>query len=109
MEVRDEEGKFHIHSYEVQQFGDLIKTAKGAEIGSLNGPVALREGYSIFKVLSRGRKRETFEEASFRVRSHVRRERFRQEFNQFIEDLRLDYQSDIEIRDKNLKAAFSTG
>jgi len=109
MDVRDEEGKFHIHSYEVQQFGDLIKTAKGAEIGSLNGPVALREGYSIFKVLSRGRKRETFEEASFRVRSHVRRERFRQEFNQFIEDLRLDYQSDIEIRDKNLKAAFSTG
>ena len=59
-----------------------MEAAIEAEIGELTGPVEVQEGYSIFKVLSRERKRETFAEAEMRVRSQLRRHRYRNAFNE---------------------------
>lgn len=109
LEDRDEEGRFHFHLFEQAFLGVFVEVAEKAEIGALTGPAKVDEGYSIFKVLSRGRKRETFQEAEWRVRSQLRREKNRKAFNQFIEEVRNKYASKVVIREDNLKAAFGEG
>ena len=106
LEDRDEEGRFHFHLFEKNFFGGFVEVAEKAEIGVLTGPAKVNEGYSIFKVLSRERKRETFQEAEWRVRSQLRREKNRKAFNQFIEEVRNKYAAKVVIREDNLKAAF---
>ena len=109
LEDRDEEGRFHFHLFEKDFFGGFVEVAEKAEIGALTGPAKVNEGYSIFKVLSRGRKRETFAEAEWRVRSQLKREKEKKTFNQFIEELRNKYAAKMVIREDNLKAAFGEG
>ena len=107
LEVRDDEGRFHMHRYESPQFGGFVEAAVGAKIGELTGPVEVQEGYSIFKVLSRERKRETFAEAEMRVRSQLRRQRHRNAFNEYMEELRRRYESEVSIHEDRLEAAFA--
>ena len=109
LEDRDEEGRFHFHLFEQAFLGGFVEVAEKAEIGALTGPAKVDEGYSIFKVLSRERKRETFAEAEWRVRSQLRREKNRRAFNQFIEEVRNKYASEVVIREDNLRAAFGEG
>ncbi len=107
LEVRDDEGRFHVHRYESPQFGGFVEAAVEAAIGELTGPVKVQEGYSIFKVLSRERKRETFAEAEMRVRSQLRRQRHRNAFNEYMEQLRSRYESAVSIHEDRLAAAFT--
>ena len=107
LEVRDDEGRFHVHRYESPQFGGFVEAAVEAEIGELTGPVEVQEGYSIFKVLSRERVRETFAEAEMRVRSQLRRQRHRDAFNEYMEELRRRYESEVSIHEDRLEAAFA--
>ncbi len=107
LKVRDDEGRFHVHRYESPQFGGFVEAAVEAEIGELTGPVKVQEGYSIFKVLSRERKRETFAEAEMRVRSQLRRQRHRNAFNKYMEELRSRYESEVSIHEDRLEAAFA--
>ena len=107
LEVRDDEGRFHVHRYESPQFGGFVEAVVEAEIGELTGPVKVQEGYSIFKVLSRERKRETFAEAEMRVRSQLRRQRHRNAFNEYMEELRSRYESEVSIHEDRLEAAFA--
>ena len=109
LEDLDEEGRFHFHLFEKAFLGGFVEVAEKAEIGVLTGPAKVDEGYSIFKVLSRERKRETFAEAEWRVRSQLRREKNRKTFNQFIEEVRNKYASKVVIREDNLKTAFGEG
>lgn len=106
LKVRDDEGQFHVHRYESPQFGGFVEAAVEAKIGELTGPVEVQEGYSIFKVLSRERKRETFDEAELRVRSQLRRERHRKAFNEYMEELSRRYESEVSIHEDRLEAAF---
>ena len=106
LEERDEEGRFHFHLFEKNFFGGFVELAEKAEIGVLTGPAKVNEGYSIFKVLSRERKRETFAEAEWRVRSQLKREKNRKAFNQFTEEVRNKYAAKVVIREDNLNAAF---
>ena len=106
LEDRDEEGRFHFHLFEKNFFGGFVELAEKAEIGVLTGPAKVNEGYSIFKVLSRERKRETFAEAEWRVRSQLKREKNRKAFNQFTEEVRNKYAAKVVIREDNLSAAF---
>ena len=105
--VRDDEGRFHVHRYESPQFGGFVEAAVEAEIGELTGPVKVQEGYSIFKVLSRERKRETFAEAEMRVRSQLRRQRHRNAFNEYMEELRSRYESEVSIHEDRFEVAFA--
>ena len=107
LEVRDDEGRFHVHRYESPQFGGFVEAAVEAEIGELTGPVKVQEGYSIFKVLSRERKRETFAEAEMRVRSQLRRQRHRNAFNEYMKELRSRYESEVSTHEDRLEAAFT--
>ena len=109
LENRDAEGRFHFHLFEKAFLGGFVEVAEKAEIGALTGPAKVDGGYSIFKVLSRERKRETFQEAEWRVRSQLRREKNRKAFNLFIEEVRNKYASKVVIREDNLNAAFGEG
>ena len=109
LENRDAEGRFHFHLFEKAFLGGFVEVAEKAEIGALTGPAKVDGGYSIFKVLSRERKRETFQEAEWRVRSQLRREKNRRAFNLFIEEVRNKYASKVVIREDNLNAAFGEG
>ena len=118
---RDEEGRFHFHPFESQKYGGIVGAAKKAQIGELSGPVHVKGtyptvggpvqvagGYSIFKVLSRRRERQPFEDAKRRVRGQIRRTKEREIFEQFLEGLRKKYASQVHIREDNLKIAFRT-
>jgi len=107
LEVRDDEGRFHVHRYESPQFGGFVEAAVEAAIGELTGPVKVQEGYSIFKVLSRERKRETFAEAEMSIRSQLRRKRHRNAFNEYMEELHNRYESEVSIHEDRLEAAFA--
>ena len=102
----DEEGRFHFHEHESPHFGGLVEAAFEAQIGELKGPVEVKDGYSIFKVLSRERKRETFAEAEWRVRRDVKKIKSREVFNRYVEGLQNKYESHVSIREENLKTAF---
>lgn len=107
LEVRGDEGRFHMHRYESPQFGGFVEAAVEAAIGELTGPVKVQEGYSIFEVLSRERKRETFAEAEMSIRSQLRRKRHRNAFNEYMEELHNRYESEVSIHEDRLKAAFT--
>ena len=47
------QGKIHLHSYQKGIYGALVDHALAAEVNALVGPVAVPEGYSIFRVKKR--------------------------------------------------------
>ena len=106
-DVRDEEGRFHVHHHESPQFGGFVEHVVEAETGALTGPVPVQEGYSVFKVLSRERKRETFDEARKRAQSQLRRKRYREVFNEYLETLRERYQSLVTVDEAAAAAALA--
>ena len=106
-DVRDDEGRFHVHHHESPQFGGFVEFAIDAETGVLTGPVRVREGYSVFKVLSRERKPETFADASRRARSQLRRKRHREVFNEYLETLRERYRSVVSVDEEAAAAALA--
>ena len=70
-ELRDEEGRRRFTVAAAAVYGRLVAAARKAPVGELTGPLQVREGYSIFKVLSREQQRASFEEAKKRVRATV--------------------------------------
>ena len=107
MDIRDGEGRFHVHQHESPQFGGFVEHAVEAEIGVLTGPVQVQEGHSVFKVLSRERKRETFDEARARAQSQLRRKRHKEEFNAYLDTLRERYQSLVTVDEEAASAALT--
>ena len=104
--VEDEhkKGHFHIHRHEAHLFGGFVEVAVEAPIGEVMGPTKVREGYSVFKVRSRDRKRETYEEARLRARSQLKRKLYREGFNDYMRELRQRYDSQVDVYDDAVEA-----
>ena len=107
--LRDEEGRRHFTVAAASVYGRLVAAARKAPVGQLTGPLQVREGYSIFKVLSREQKRASLEEAKKRVRATVNWIKKQQVFEQFLAELRAKYAAQVEVRKDNLKRVFSSG
>ena len=90
-------------------YGRLVAAARKAPVGELIGPLQVREGYSIFKVLSREQQRASFAEAKKRVRATVNWIKKQQVFEQFLAELRTKYASQVEVREDNLKRVLTSG
>ncbi|MDA0337397.1 MAG: peptidylprolyl isomerase [bacterium] len=99
LDIRDNDGRFHLHRHEAAEFGGFVEHAADAEIGKLMGPVQVHEGYSVFRVLSRSRKQETFEEAKWRAKSILRRKTQQKIFDEFMQEVRERYDSQVKIFD----------
>ena len=108
-ELRDEEGRRRFTVAAAAVYGRLVAAARKAPVGELTGPLQVREGYSIFKVLSRERERASFEEAKKRVRATVNWIKKQQVFEQFLAELRTKYAAQVEIREDNLKRVLTSG
>ena len=108
-ELRDEEGRRRFTVAAAAVYGRLVAAARKAPVGQLTGPLQVREGYSIFKVLSREQKRASFEEAKKRVRATVNWIKKQQVFEQFLAELRTKYATQVEVREDNLKRVLTSG
>mgnify|MGYP001985119645 CR=1 FL=1 len=107
LDVRNEKGRFHLHLHESAQFGGLAEAVMAADVGELVGPVEVREGFSVFRVLSKERKRESFEEAKWAVTSQLRRGKQRQAFNELLREVQDRYGSEVEIYGDRFTSAFA--
>ena len=96
-ELRDEEGRRRFTVAAAAVYGRLVAAARKAPVGELTGPLQVREGYSIFKVLSREQQPASFEDAKKRVRATVNWIKKQQVFEQFLAELRTKYAAQVEI------------
>ncbi|MBI2505248.1 MAG: peptidyl-prolyl cis-trans isomerase [Candidatus Latescibacteria bacterium] len=89
-------GGVHMHPFERQRYRELYDTADKAEIGKLQGPVQVAEGYSVFKVLARLPARlQPFEQASTKVKYWLRQEEEKRLFEALLARLREQYRPEI--------------
>lgn len=101
-------GRFHMHPFEKSIYGPLYEEAKNAELNKLLGPLKVKGGYSIFRVVKRVPKRpEPLESAERRIRAVLRMEREERRFNEFMASLRAKYASQVETFDDALQAVVS--
>ena len=107
------EGEFHLHPWEKQQFVPLFEAAQGQRIGALIGPVSLEVAaaevlssepisgpyYAIFRLLDStiNAAPRPFAQAERRARALVRRQKQERLFGQFIIQLRHEYAAQIEV------------
>lgn len=97
LDHRDERGRVQFYAFEKALWGGLAEAAKEAETGVLTGPVEVEGGYSVFRVLSRGRKAVTFGKVKTRVVATVRWLRKQVLFEELVEELRPQYASEVVI------------
>ena len=92
-------GKVHIHSYEKSLYGEqLMSAAMEAELGELVGPVAVKGGYSIFRVNERtGGLMRSLEYEHERIRAILRLIEVERRFNQLVAQLREEYADQVQI------------
>ena len=107
--LRDEEGRRRFTVAAASVYGRLVAAARKSPVDQMVGPLQVREGYTIFKVLSRQRQQASFEESKKRVRATVNWIKKQLVFEQFLEELRSKYAAQVEIREDNLKRVFTTG
>ena len=110
---RANQGEFHLHPWEKQQFVPLFEAAQGQKIGALIGPIALEVAaaevlspepvrgpyYAIFRLLDStiDAAPRPFAPAEHRARALVRRQKQERLFGQFIIQLRHQYAAQIEV------------
>ncbi len=91
-------GQVHLHSYEKSLYGELLRYATEAELGELVGPVAVKGGYSIFRVNDRtGGLMRSLEHEHERIRAILRLVETEQRFNQLVAQLREEYADEVRI------------
>lgn len=92
-------GKVHLHSYEKTLYGEqLMSAAIEAELGELVGPLAVKGGYSIFRVNDRmGGQMRSLEYEHERIKAILRLIEVEQGFNQLVAQLREEYADQVQI------------
>ena len=115
-----QQGEFHLHPWEKQQFVPLFEGAQGQKIGALIGPIALKVSaaevlspepvsgpyYAIFRLLDStiNAAPRPFAQAERRARALVRRQKQERLFGQFIIQLRHQYAAQIEVFREQVEA-----
>ncbi len=104
--MREEAGLLHMEDYERLAMPQLYKAVVEAEMGRVVGPVPVREGYSLFKVLDRQRGvLQPFDEAERKARALVRGEKKEALFEAFIDGLMEKYAARIAVSQEALTRA----
>ena len=104
-EQQDEEGNMHIHDFERARYSRLVRAAQEAPLGELTGPVEVKGGYSVFKVVSREEGSQSFAQVKKRVEATVKWLRKQVIFEQYLAELREKYAAQVTIRENQLKLA----
>ena len=104
-EQQDEEGNMHIHGFERARYSRLVRAAQEAPLGELTGPVEVKGGYSVFKVVSREEGSQSFTQVKKRVEATVKWLRKQVIFEQYLAELREKYAAQVTIRENQLELA----
>ncbi len=109
----NDEGRFHIHSFERVVFGELLTEALAAEVGVLTGPVAItatphrQGGFSLFKVLEKTpEKPKPYDEVVKQVRYWWTKGEENRLYNELIDRLREKYAAQIFIHEDHLATMY---
>ena len=95
----------HIHDFERARYSRLVRAAQEAPLGELTGPVEVKGGYSVFKVVSKEEGSQSFAQAKKRVEATVKWLRKQVIFEQYLEELREKYAAQVTIKENQLKLA----
>ena len=99
-------GKFHFHSLSKSLYPVLTAAVFKAPQGELKGPLEVKGGYSVFRVLEREESRIQPLEAAWRqAGALLRHERENEALADLLVELREEYASQTKIYPENLKAA----
>ena len=111
----NDEGRFHIHSFERVVFGELLTEALAAEVGVLTGPVAITEtphrqgGFSLFKVLEKTpEKPKPYDEVVKQVRYWWTKGEENRLYKELTDRLREKYAAQISIYEDHLATMYDT-
>lgn len=107
-EHQDEAGNMHIHDFERARYSRLVRAAQEAPLGELTGPVEVKGGYSVFKVVSREEGSQNFAQVKKRVEATVKWLRKQVIFEQYLAELREKYAAQVTIRENQLELAAAT-
>ena len=103
-EAEKTKGLIHIHVYEQTNYGVLYDEAVKAEVGELNGPVQLEEGYAVFKVMEKsGLQPDPFETASSRARYWLGKEKEEELIAALLHSLKEKYAAKIVLFEDRLQ------
>lgn len=102
--AKQQQGRIHLHAYERALFGPLHDEAmEKAPVGELQGPLALKEGFSIFKVEERIPDRpEPFPQTVRRAKYWLRKAEENKYFEELIVRLREQYAAQVEVFKEHL-------
>lgn len=99
-------GRYHFHMLGKARYPVLVPAVFQAQQGQLEGPLQVKGGYSVFRVLEREESSiEPFETAQRQAWALVRLERETQALNAFLVQLREQYADQIKIYPDRLKEA----
>jgi len=103
---RGENGLVCMHSYNSLPYPDLWQALQEAKIGTVGGPVKTREGYALFKVASKSPEQpEPVQQARQRARAMLLQQAEQIRFDQWLAELHIKYQDEIDIYEEQLTAA----
>ena len=105
-ESQEEPGKVHLHGRDRYVNPQLYEAVQAAAIGDLVGPVQVKGGYSLFKVLRRTQgELPPFSKMARRAHSLLRRQKEDRIFAELVDELLEKYQDRITIYQDELAAA----
>jgi peptidyl-prolyl cis-trans isomerase C len=104
--MREEAGMMHLQEYERLAHPQFYKAVREAEMEEIVGPVRVREGYSVFRLLHRqGGDTAPFLQVEKRARAFVRRQKRDLLFEDLVDKLMEKYQDRITVYQSELAAA----
>lgn len=105
-ESQEEPGKVHLHGRDRYVNPQFYEAVQEAEIGEIVGPVQVKGGYSLFKVLRRTEgELPPFSKMARRAHSLLRRQKEDRIFAELVDELLEKYQDRITIYQDELAAA----
>ena len=104
--MQEKDGLMHLGEYERLTQPRLFKAVKAASLDKITGPLQVKDGYSIFKVLNReGGELAPFFQVEKKARALVRGQKREQLFEELVDDLLDKYKERIAVSDRALEAA----
>ena len=95
-EAAHHNGRLDINAYNQSYFPEIIEVMNELEIGQVGGPVKLKEGYSVFKVLERKQEKSLYnEESERRSHAYVKVDKAKRSYVKYVQSLREKYPVEI--------------
>ena len=106
IDAKEEAGLMHMGDYERLAMPDLYKAVTQAEKDQVVGPIKVRDGYSLFKVMDRqAGQLKPFDEVERKARALVRAEKKEVQFEDWIDQLMEKYAERIVVSEEALVSA----